>query len=89
MLAVVAPHAGAWIETTSAVASRLPVRSLLMQERGLKPYLRTQAELLAESLLMQERGLKRSCNLSVSTPKTSLLMQERGLKPNQLELVAK
>ncbi len=56
---MVAPHAGAWIETDVAATERLDSQSPLMQGRGLKPYEDDITKLKIPSPLMQGRGLKR------------------------------
>ena len=61
---VVAPHAGARIETLFAVEGDEAHRSLLMRERELKPYHCPQQQRTFGSLPMRERELKRQdvCN---------------------------
>jgi hypothetical protein len=57
--ALVAPHAGAWIETMDEWQQKADdVSSLLTQERGLKLRLSQIPSAISMSLLTQERGLK-------------------------------
>ena len=55
---LVAPHAGAWIETFVADAIIARSESRLMQARGLKPRTNEDLNSHLESRLMQARGLK-------------------------------
>ena len=71
---------GAWIETTSALANALGVKSLPMWERGLKlGYVPRYAE-YKTSLPMWERGLKPPMSMDLRDMSRSLPMWERGLK---------
>ena len=59
-LSTVAPHAGAWIETSGHRSECPPVsRSPLTQGRGLKLHVTTIFHVVRESPLTQGRGLKR------------------------------
>ena len=62
-------------------------RSLLAQERGLKPRNGRRDGSLEWSLLAQERGLKPRISAATATRSSSLLAQERGLKLRHLPLV--
>ena len=56
--ALVAPHAGAWIEIGAAQCFTLDFGSLPMRERGLKSACTTRRYKEPKSLPMRERGLK-------------------------------
>ena len=55
----VAPCTGAWIETVVKSVLSVPVESLPVRERGLKPHLLQGCQYFALSLPVRERGLKR------------------------------
>ena len=55
---IVAPHAGAWIETSGAAHPTRGERSLPMRERGLKLKILYSVAGWKASLPMRERGLK-------------------------------
>ena len=55
---VVAPHVGAWIETSERLEQQDSTLSLPMWERGLKQVVDTPVDLNYLSLPMWERGLK-------------------------------
>ena len=80
---IVAPHAGAWIETREI--ARLTHSELVAPHAG--AWIETSSvygdtgEL--SSLLTRERGLKRYDSDIVSGSRGSLLTRERGLKPEQ------
>ena len=56
---IVAPHAGAWVETCFTIALNVPPLSLPMRERGLKQWYEVFLCTQKGSLPMRERGLKR------------------------------
>ena len=77
----VAPHVGAWIETTRVGCSCAKrTSSLPMWERGLKRVIDEVTPSPAVSLPMWERGLKRENALTTTIQIESLPMWERGLK---------
>ena len=79
---IVAPHAGAWIETRIwGVLPWAAVGSRLTQARGLKPGAIHHRDRQHESRLTQARGLKRHRLARVCWPRQSRLTQARGLKP--------
>ena len=78
---LVAPHAGAWIETVLLVEMLTKAKSRLMQARGLKHLSCINAKCFGESRLMQARGLKHFAPPFLASRKASRLMQARGLKP--------
>ncbi len=80
MIARVAPHAGAWIETFVNKSYSNPTWSHPMRVRGLKHDNAVDAEPVALSHPMRVRGLKRSsCSFSAKEPE-SHPMRVRGLK---------
>jgi len=80
---LVAPPAGAWIETLlrSPTAPIPTLVSLPPRERGLKLYPDGQYALIAESLPPRERGLKLGKCGANKDNAVSLPPRERGLKP--------
>ena len=56
---IVAPHAGAWIETYNSRFMLMRKKSPLMQGRGLKHFDKERGVFCLTSPLMQGRGLKR------------------------------
>ena len=58
MIVRVAPHAGAWIETTSVEYEQRDAESLPTRERGLKHFPEQAAMIGGVSLPTRERGLK-------------------------------
>jgi len=83
---MVAPHAGAWIETKNPQLLLPTYGSRLMQARGLKQKVTTYADDQIMSRLMQARGLKLTCKNKLSVVISSRLMQARGLKQLRPEL---
>ena len=79
--ALVAPYAGAWIETYARVGCACTGMSPLMQGRGLKLRYWPIWYYRKESPLMQGRGLKPLVLGDKSEYPLSPLMQGRGLKP--------
>ena len=77
----VAPHAGAWIETSASMSggTRLP-GSRLTQARGLKPGRKRNVQASQLSRLTQARGLKLSPGSTPVCRWPSRLTQARGLK---------
>ena len=78
----VAPHAGAWIETTRTGQGRpREPKSLPTRERGLKQPSGAITKTSLPSLPTRERGLKRwMVSLRLRTRPRSLPTRERGLK---------
>ncbi len=81
---MVAPRAGAWIETlVGTLVFRVGEWSLPARERGLKPYMDWQSPFQYKSLPARERGLKLVCLLIYLLCALSLPARERGLKPGK------
>ena len=80
----VAPHVGAWIETTRKMFMAYSATSLPMWERGLKRPRHYHYRQDQRSLPMWERGLKHKRLNQSQQILTSLPMWERGLKPHAI-----
>ena len=77
---MVAPYAGAWIETAPPFVFLVNLMSPLMQGRGLKLFQYLLMIRTGMSPLMQGRGLKLLPMESMTSVVLSPLMQGRGLK---------
>ena len=80
MAVSVAPHAGAWIETTTVAFTMVCATSLPTRERGLKHFNGKDFELDPMSLPTRERGLKPERQRVALCVIGSLPTRERGLK---------
>ena len=76
----VAPHAGAWIETSDRLPCPYPHTSLPTRERGLKLDHGDRGHRPIMSLPTRERGLKRAIEADAGLDPQSLPTRERGLK---------
>ena len=77
----VAPHVGAWIETSHYFKIRLKMTSHPMWVRGLKQAATDRISANAVSHPMWVRGLKRKTSSKTSSKPRSHPMWVRGLKP--------
>ena len=78
---MVAPHAGARIETGMRPSGDAMMLSLPMRERELKRHVSRRRARVCRSLPMRERELKLTSAASDSAASWSLPMRERELKP--------
>ena len=76
----VAPHRGAWIETTSCTPSHSLQVSPLTEGRGLKHFLRKWSTIQRSSPLTEGRGLKHGLRAERAFEIVSPLTEGRGLK---------
>ena len=76
----VAPHAGAWIETSMLTLACCRQKSRPMRARGLKPNRERYSHVRSLSRPMRARGLKRDRHGPLRGTQTSRPMRARGLK---------